>query len=101
MKQNRFRPILRMNSPLQPGKRFFCILCLLIGTVVQAQTSLKLPPYSRTKLPNGMILLLMEQHEVPIISFSVLVRAGAVADPAGKEGLASLTAELLRRGTRS
>src|SRR6185369_5315785 len=68
---------------------------------VQAQTALKLPSYARTKLPNGVVLLLMEQHEVPIINFSLLIRAGSVADPDGKEGLASITAELLRKGTKT
>jgi predicted Zn-dependent peptidase len=63
--------------------------------------ALKLPPFKKVKLPNGLTVLLMEQHEVPIISFNFIVKAGAVADPAGKEGLASLTAGLLRKGTRS
>jgi zinc protease len=66
-----------------------------------AQQSLKLPPYKKAKLPNGLTLVLMEQKEVPIVSFSVVVRAGAAADPAGKEGLATTAAELLRKGTRT
>jgi len=82
--------------------RSVCALVMLslFAEHLCAQT-LKLPPYSRTKLPNGLVLLLMEQHEVPIINFSVLIRAGAVADPAGQEGLASITSELLRRGTKT
>jgi predicted Zn-dependent peptidase len=43
----------------------------------------------------------MEQREVPIVSFSVVVKTGSIADPQGKAGLASLTAELLRKGTRT
>jgi predicted Zn-dependent peptidase len=62
---------------------------------------LKLPPSRKVKLKNGMSLLLMEQHEVPLISFNLLVKAGSVADPAGKEGVASVTAELLRKGTKT
>ena len=63
--------------------------------------SLKLPPYKKVKLKNGMTLLLMEQKEVPIINFHFIVRAGSVADPAGKEGVAGLTAALLRKGTKT
>jgi zinc protease len=48
-----------------------------------------------------MTLLLMERHELPLVSFHVIVRAAPVADPAGEEGLASLTAELLRKGTQT
>src|SRR5262245_13395073 len=61
--------------------------------------ALKLPPHKKVKLPNGLTLLLMEQHEVPIISISGIVKAGSVADPAGKEGLSSITSGLLRKGT--
>ena len=77
---------------------------LVLPVAVRAEAqggSLTLPPYKRVKLSNGMTLLLSEQHEVPIISFSFIVRAGSVDDPAGKEGVASLTAALLRKGTPS
>jgi len=60
---------------------------------------LKLPPHERRKLPSGMTLLLMERHELPLVSFHVIIGAGPVADPTGQEGLASLTAALLRKGT--
>jgi zinc protease len=61
--------------------------------------TLTLPPLRKVKLKNGLTLLLIEQHEVPIISFDFVVKAGSVSDPAGKEGVASLTAQLLRKGT--
>ncbi|MFN7946415.1 MAG: pitrilysin family protein [Blastocatellia bacterium] len=76
-------------------------LLVTLACAAMAQQALKLPPYKKVKLNNGLTVMLMEQHEVPVISFSVLMRAGAVADPAGREGLASVTAELLRKGTRT
>lgn len=63
--------------------------------------ALKLPPYKKVKLKNGLTVLLMEQREVPVISFNFIIKAGSVADQAGKEGLASVTAGLLRKGTRT
>lgn len=66
-----------------------------------AAAALKLPPYKKVQLKNGMTVLLMEQREVPVVSFNFILRAGSIADPAGKEGLASLTAGLLRKGTKS
>ena len=60
-----------------------------------------LPAYSRDVLPNGLTLLLLPKHEVPLISATLVLRSGTTADPAGKAGLATLTAELLRRGTGS
>jgi zinc protease len=63
--------------------------------------ALKLPPFKKVRLNNGLTLLLMEQREVPIVSFNFLIKAGSVADAAGKEGTASATAALLRKGTKS
>lgn len=67
---------------------------------VQAEP-LRLPPHEKVVLKNGLTLLLMEKHNVPFVSFAAVVRAGATADPAGQEGLASLAASLLRKGTKT
>jgi predicted Zn-dependent peptidase len=73
----------------------------LLGTAADsnAQGSLSMPPVKKVKLKNGLTLLLSEQHEAPIISFNFIIRAGSVDDPAGKEGVAGITAGLLRKGT--
>jgi predicted Zn-dependent peptidase len=63
------------------------------------ELGLKLPPYKKVKLHNGLTVLLMERHELPLVSFQFIVKTGSVADPAGKEGVAEVTAELLRKGT--
>ncbi|HZS48050.1 MAG TPA: pitrilysin family protein [Blastocatellia bacterium] len=68
---------------------------------VSANDQLKLPPVKKVKLKNGMTLLLMERHGVPIVSFNVIVKAGSVADPVGKEGLAAITADMLKKGTKA
>ncbi|MGH9818082.1 MAG: insulinase family protein, partial [Candidatus Acidiferrales bacterium] len=67
-------------------------LLLLAGAAAAQQSTLKLPRYKKTKLPNGLTVLLMEHREVPMVSFEFAVKAGSVADPRGKEGTASLTA---------
>lgn len=76
----------------------FVIVVAVARWPLGAQTGVKLPEYREFKLPNGAILLLMEKHDVPLISFNVRLRGGAMADPAGKEGTASLLAELLKKG---
>jgi len=79
-------------------------LLLLIASLTVAQTSTagqlyELPEYKRMQLPNGLTLLLLEKHALPMISIEVGLRSGSVTDPQGKEGTASLTALLLRKGT--
>lgn len=74
----------------------------LIGSpAVAVEDAVKLPPFTKVQLKNGMTLLLMEQHEVPLISMTVLVKTGSVADPKGKEGVAAVAADLLKKGTKT
>ena len=82
------------------------VAALVLGLMLAAPAwpqaaSLKLPPSKRVKLPNGMALILVERHTVPMVSFHLALRAGAVADPPGREGSAGLTAALLRKGTKT
>ena len=70
----------------------------LSALAAQAQT-LKLPPHEKVTLKNGMTVLLMEKRGVPMVSFAAIVKSGSTADPEGQEGLASVTAGLLRKGT--
>jgi zinc protease len=62
---------------------------------------LKLPPVQQLHLSNGLPVLLLELHEVPVVSANVVVRAGAGADPVDRPGLASLTADMLDEGAGS
>ena len=59
---------------------------------------LKLPPVERLKLSNGIGVVLVGMHEVPVVEVILVLRAGAVADPAGREGLAAMTADMLDEG---
>jgi zinc protease len=58
-----------------------------------------MPPVQRTVLPNGLVLLVSEEHSLPVVTFKLLLDAGSRRDPSGKEGLASLTANGLLLGT--
>ncbi len=63
--------------------------------------SLHLPAIQRLKLGNGIPVLLVELHKVPLVEIHAVVRAGVSTDPAGKSGLAHLTAAMLDRGAGS
>jgi zinc protease len=53
----------------------------------------------RVELPNGLVLLLSENHSVPSVSINAIVRAGSRYEADDKAGLASLVGELLDAGT--
>ncbi len=60
---------------------------------------LTLPAVVKSVLPNGLTLLIVEHHELPIADFVMVVASGSEVDPPGKEGLASLASALLDEGT--
>ena len=83
-------------------KRFqplYIIICLITFSfsAVQAQ-NYTLPEYTKYELDNGLTIYLMEQHEVPLISVSAILPAGAIYD-GEQSGLAQLTASSLKHGT--
>jgi zinc protease len=59
----------------------------------------RFPPFQEATLPNGLTIIVIERHEVPLASISLNFRAGGFYDPPGKEGLAELTAQVLTKGT--
>ena len=64
-------------------------------------TPVHFPPFKEATLPNGLQLVVIEHHEQPVVSATLSFRAGGIYDPAGKEGLSDLAAELLSKGTDS
>jgi len=53
----------------------------------------------RFVMPNGLTVLVLEQHALPIVQIHALVKAGSAHDPSEKAGLANLVASLLDEGT--
>jgi zinc protease len=66
---------------------------LLFSTVVPASA-----PIQQWTLANGARVYFVETHELPMVQLRVLFDAGSAREPSGKEGLARLTARMLREG---
>jgi len=60
-----------------------------------------LPVPVRFELENGLDVLLVENHALPILTAEVISRAGSENSQPGKSGLATLTAEIMSDGTVS
>lgn len=56
------------------------------------------PKPTIVKLKNGLTLYLLEDKELPLIDFFVLVKTGRVYDPKGKVGLGEMTGRVMRTG---
>ena len=59
------------------------------------------PEVQTGKLPNGIDVFVVERHELPMVAVSLATRAGTAADPAGKDGVAELTARCMDLGTKT
>jgi len=79
---------------------FLLILLVLVFPAALFAQSIHIPPHERVVFKNGLTVLFLEKHGVPIVNFAALMKTGAAADPLGEEGLASITAQLLRKGTQ-
>lgn len=58
------------------------------------------PPITEHQLPNGVMVVIAPRRDVPLVTATLLVRAGAQADPSDRAGLAGMTATLLAKGAR-
>lgn len=59
---------------------------------------IQIPKVDISTLPNGMKLYLLEDHELPLVTGTTLIRTGNLFDPADKVGLATMTGTVLRSG---
>ncbi len=59
---------------------------------------LEIPDYTRFQLNNGIVVYLMEDHELPLIGGRAIFRTGSRFEPENKVGLADLTGTVMRTG---
>ena len=79
--------------------RILSLAITLLGLVAaSAGADVALPEYERVELENGVVLLLSEKHDVPLVGLEAHVRGGAIQDPDGLNGLANLLAGMLEKG---
>jgi zinc protease len=93
---------------MMSGNRVLCLVCLLAnlvsagtGQALAAENpapNVSLPEFSRFVLDNGAVIMLAEKPDVPLVGLELVIRSGAVSDPDGFAGVASLLADLMEKG---
>lgn len=59
---------------------------------------LTLAPIQEHRLSNGLRVMLVEKHQVPVVQINVVVMAGSALNPGSKAGLATMMADMLDEG---
>ncbi len=91
-------PIDRRVSPRRLLTIF--VFCGLWAALLSPSLAADIVP-TKSVAPNGMTILVLEQHFLPIVEVHALIKTGSAQDPADKAGLANLVASLLDEGTTS
>lgn len=96
------------SSPAQSARLLPLLLAFAASTAFGQQSwneltypalrEISVPAVQRVKLDNGLLLYLVEDHELPLINLSARVGTGSVFEPADKVGLASITGTVMRTG---
>ncbi|UCC11759.1 MAG: insulinase family protein [candidate division WOR-3 bacterium] len=73
----------------------YMVLFLLVAVVLHGSIM------ERDTLDNGLIVISIEAHKIPVVEMRAVIFAGSVFDPSGVEGLANITSQMLVRGTES
>lgn len=90
-------------------KRLLLALLLTIPILAQqitppspaAPRDPKLPQSVEKILDNGLRVIVIPKHDIPLVAARLMVKAGGAVDPRGKAGLAELTATVLTQGTKT
>jgi zinc protease len=64
-------------------------------------SAIHLPVPTEFSLPNGLKVMVLENHALPVLTAELVSRAGSFDNPEGKSGLATLTSEIMSDGTVS
>lgn len=66
-----------------------------------APIAASIPAPVTMKLANGLTVLVVERHQLPLLTASLVTTTGGAADPADRAGLYSLTSDLMTKGTKT
>jgi zinc protease len=80
-------------------RKYSPLLISILLLIMLPAAAAAVPPVERTVLPNGLTLIVCEDHSLPSVTMQFLVEAGSRRDPHDRGGLAYLTARAVLMGT--
>src|SRR5678816_3520093 len=89
-----------MRLSLRPFSAVLLLGALAVAVSAAPLSAAEILP-TKVVTPNGMTVLVLEQHFLPIVEVHALIKTGSAQDPPDKAGLANLVASLLDEGTNT
>lgn len=91
-------------APLAPPAQIAVVTPAAAGQRVlppppAAPVAATLPQPVETRLANGMRVITVERHDLPLVTAALVATGGGATDPANRAGVADLAADLLTKGT--
>ncbi len=80
-------------------RKALLLLALVLALALPAASAAAAP--QRHVLPNGLTVITSENHEAPVVSFQVWVRAGSAFERKGEYGITHLIEHMIFKGTPS
>lgn len=80
-------------------RRYKTTLLLMVIILAVPAAVIAVPPVERAVLPNGLTLIVCEDHSLPSVTMQFLIEAGSRRDPRDRGGLAYITAKSVLMGT--
>src|SRR5437588_13072969 len=77
------------------------LLLLAVAAPAAAERSKVAVPLERYLLPNGLVVILHEDHRLPSVVVDILVHVGSKDEKPGRSGFAHLFEHLMFMGTRN
>src|SRR5262245_54972084 len=88
-----------MRTEVKPVKKLFFLLLFIAQFSVLSPAFSQVPNVIKTKLANGMTILILERHTSPTVAFRIGYSVGAVNDIPGKSGLAHFFEHMAFKGS--
>ena len=90
-----------MRKPLAHALAATFMTLGLAGTTHAAASDAVDIPFTRFTLPNGLTVVVSEDHKAPVVAVSVWYHVGSADEPAGKTGFAHLFEHLMFQGSEN
>ena len=81
--------------------RKLALLSAMLLSNAAIASGVSLPAYEQFTLDNGTRVMLMEKHDVPLVSMHIRIAGGSLLDEPGKNGSLALLAEMMQKGAGS